>query len=191
MTPEQEALVNEHYQWARTLASHFHRKKGGELEDIESAALLGLVKAAEVFEPERGLSFKTLAGRKITGHMLDAIRARMTASGWTRNGSKWTERVRKTTWPKLRFNGVLTDIDFDPMSPPPDYDYHLWVEEVTKLKLNPRAATIIKRLLAGELQKDIAKSLGYSPARISQIAAKALRQIAAPHPSEEMSEPHT
>ncbi len=44
-------------------------------DDLVSAGILGLVKAVETFEPERGFKFETFAGHKIRGAMLDELRA--------------------------------------------------------------------------------------------------------------------
>ncbi len=44
-------------------------------DDLVSAGILGLVKAVETFEPERGFKFETFAGHKIRGAILDELRA--------------------------------------------------------------------------------------------------------------------
>jgi RNA polymerase sigma factor for flagellar operon FliA len=46
-----------------------------ERDDLISAGILGLVKAVETFEPERGFKFETYAGHKIRGAILDELRA--------------------------------------------------------------------------------------------------------------------
>lgn len=43
--------------------------------DIVSSGILGLIKAVETFEPERGFKFETYAGHKIRGAILDELRA--------------------------------------------------------------------------------------------------------------------
>jgi len=44
-------------------------------DDLISAGILGLVKAVETFEPQRGFKFETYAGHKIRGAILDELRA--------------------------------------------------------------------------------------------------------------------
>jgi RNA polymerase sigma factor for flagellar operon FliA len=44
-------------------------------DDLVSSGILGLVKAVETFEPERGFKFETYAGHKIRGAILDDLRA--------------------------------------------------------------------------------------------------------------------
>ena len=43
--------------------------------DIVSSGIIGLIKAVETFEPERGFKFETYAGHKIRGAILDELRA--------------------------------------------------------------------------------------------------------------------
>lgn len=43
--------------------------------DLTSAGILGLIKAVETFEPERGFKFETYAAHKIRGAILDELRA--------------------------------------------------------------------------------------------------------------------
>lgn len=43
--------------------------------DLISAGIMGLIRAVETFEPERGFKFETYAGHKIRGAILDELRA--------------------------------------------------------------------------------------------------------------------
>jgi RNA polymerase sigma factor FliA len=49
--------------------------KSVDRNDLTSAGILGLIKAVETFEPERGFKFETYAGHKIRGSILDELRA--------------------------------------------------------------------------------------------------------------------
>jgi len=44
-------------------------------DDLYGAGIMGLIKAVETFEPERGFKFETYAGHKIRGAVLDELRA--------------------------------------------------------------------------------------------------------------------
>ncbi|MFN8035456.1 MAG: SigB/SigF/SigG family RNA polymerase sigma factor [Acidimicrobiia bacterium] len=61
-------LVMEHADLARYLARRF-RSRGESPEDLEQVALLGLVKAIERFDPERGLSFSAFATPTVLGEL--------------------------------------------------------------------------------------------------------------------------
>jgi RNA polymerase sigma factor for flagellar operon FliA len=54
------------------LAARFPR--GIDLDNLEAAGVLGLVEAANRFEPERGISFKTFAYTRIRGAIYDELR---------------------------------------------------------------------------------------------------------------------
>lgn len=49
--------------------------KSVDRNDLTSAGVLGLIKAVETFELERGFKFETFAGHKIRGAILDELRA--------------------------------------------------------------------------------------------------------------------
>jgi RNA polymerase sigma factor for flagellar operon FliA len=49
--------------------------KSVDRDDLTSAGVLGLIKAVETFELERGFKFETYAGHKIRGAILDELRA--------------------------------------------------------------------------------------------------------------------
>jgi len=44
-------------------------------DDLYGAGILGLIKAVDTFEPDRGFKFETYAGHKIRGAVLDELRA--------------------------------------------------------------------------------------------------------------------
>lgn len=54
---------------ASALPSHVDR------EDLQSAGVMGLMSAAERFDPSRQVQFKTFAARRIVGAILDELRA--------------------------------------------------------------------------------------------------------------------
>ncbi len=46
-----------------------------EVADLSGAGVMGLIRAVEMFEPERGLKFETFATHKIRGAILDELRS--------------------------------------------------------------------------------------------------------------------
>jgi RNA polymerase sigma-B factor len=72
---ERNRLVEEH----ADLAEHFARRYSGRglaRDDLRQMALLAMVKAADRFEPERGVAFSTFASRTIDGELKRSFRDR-------------------------------------------------------------------------------------------------------------------
>jgi RNA polymerase sigma factor FliA len=81
------ALVTENVAMAVRIASKMSRRLPASLaQDVKSAALLGLVEAANRFHPGRGVGFPAFAAKRVRGAILDALRA----------GDVLPRRARKT-----------------------------------------------------------------------------------------------
>jgi RNA polymerase sigma factor FliA len=65
--------------------------------DLTSAGILGLIKAVETFEPERGFKFETYAAHKIRGAILDELRA----LDWVPRSVRQKARELQKTYAKL------------------------------------------------------------------------------------------
>jgi RNA polymerase sigma-B factor len=63
-----DALVEEHVRLAEFLARRFQHR-GEPRDDLRQVALVGLLKAVERFEPERGLQFSSFATPTIVGEL--------------------------------------------------------------------------------------------------------------------------
>jgi RNA polymerase sigma factor FliA len=66
-------------------------------DDLVSSGILGLVKAVETFEPERGFKFETYAGHKVRGAILDDLRA----MDWIPRSVRQKARELQRTYAKL------------------------------------------------------------------------------------------
>jgi RNA polymerase sigma-B factor len=69
------ALVEEHIGFADFLARRF-ANRGEPLDDLRQVALVGLVKAVERFDPDRGVTFASFAVPTITGEIKRHFRDR-------------------------------------------------------------------------------------------------------------------
>ncbi len=67
------AFVETNIRWLRQTASHFARTKHLTEEDLFQEGVLGLIRATELWDPERGFRFKTYAGWWVSQKMHRAI----------------------------------------------------------------------------------------------------------------------
>lgn len=98
-TPTRElrnALVEEHIGFADFLARRF-ANRGEPIDDLRQVALIGLVKAVERYDPDRGVAFTSFAVPTITGEIKRHFRDRTWSVRVPRNLQELTleiERVR-------------------------------------------------------------------------------------------------
>jgi RNA polymerase sigma factor for flagellar operon FliA len=90
-------LVNENYSLVRTIALQVIGTLPVhiELEDLISTGTMGLLDAANKFEPARGIGFRTYAKFRIKGAMLDGLRQADCASRDLRIFAKKLSAVRR------------------------------------------------------------------------------------------------
>jgi len=77
--PTRNQLIESHIDLAKALARRKYRNSPHNLvrlEDLESDAMLGLIQAADSFDASKGNLFRTYAGHRINGAMLDGLRKR-------------------------------------------------------------------------------------------------------------------
>ena len=76
MDARSQALIENHRSYARAIAAEVLRKlpSHAEKDDLEAAADLGLVEAAQAFDASRGVQFKTFSYYRIRGAVYDSIR---------------------------------------------------------------------------------------------------------------------
>ena len=94
---ERDKLILAHLPQIRYIAQRISTKLPAhvELNDLESAGILGLLDAIEKFDANRGVRFKTYAELRIKGAILDSLRNLDWAPRSLRKKSKDLERVYK------------------------------------------------------------------------------------------------
>ncbi len=71
-----EELLCRYQPVVRHIAEHMLRRlpRSVDLDDLVQEGLFGLMDAIERYDPDRGYKFKTYAGRRVQGAMIDALR---------------------------------------------------------------------------------------------------------------------
>ena len=97
-----------------------------DLDELVSAGMLGLIRAAELFEHHRGLAFTTFASTRIRGAMLDELRRldRLPRSLRAKDRQLQTVRSQVELF-RVRNNGNLPADFNDLMTPPNGEDPYL------------------------------------------------------------------
>ena len=91
---EREQLILEHIPLVRYLVGRMSAKLPPHLDqqDLMSSAMIGLINAADRFDPSRGVLFKTFAEQHIRGTVLDELRSYDVLSRSMRDKYKRLER---------------------------------------------------------------------------------------------------
>lgn len=84
------------YQIAHHMMSRVPKNMPLDFEDLVSNGAIGLLEAAEKFDPTRQNQFSTFADYRIRGAMLDAIRAMDETSRYSRDQAKSINNAKKT-----------------------------------------------------------------------------------------------
>ena len=88
-------LVTAYMRLAISMASKF-RRYGAPMNDLIQEASLGLMKAAEKFDPDRGVKFETFCTQRIRGAMFDELRSMDWVPRLVRSRTAKVEKVRKS-----------------------------------------------------------------------------------------------
>lgn len=89
-----ESLIVQHLPLVKYLVSRAtaHLPAHLDIQDLSSAAVVGLINAADRYDPSRGVQFKTFAEQHIRGAILDELRACDSMSRTMRDKCKLVER---------------------------------------------------------------------------------------------------
>jgi RNA polymerase sigma factor for flagellar operon FliA len=199
VTVEQEALVLGAYR----LAVHVvHDVAAGaprsvDRQDLHSAALLGLVNAARVYDPTLGVPFDAFARSRMRWAVLDELRAQDPLSRAERRRASAVQvaadgsQDRRTAIafrrpPETARRGAGGDSDVadavDPgaISPETHAVERDLVESVrgALVMLPPRCrSVVVAHFIDGRDMRSIADELGVSPSRVSQLCTEGVRRL--------------
>jgi RNA polymerase sigma-B factor len=107
--PLRNQLVERHMGLAVHVARRYTRP--GHEDDIRQAAMLGLVKAVDRFDPEYGVSFTTFAGATIEGELKRYLRDRTWTVRVPRAAKELHLLVRRAADELLQVNGRSPSVD--------------------------------------------------------------------------------
>lgn len=190
MTAEQQVLWDDHRVWALKIAAKAARRsqlRPDEAEPLKTAALVGLIQAVQRFDPARGLAFKTMAGMRIFGAVVDCLREESWVPRGVYNKAEPREcwdRIRVTGLQKISLNSAPADSErtqlIDAIRLPMATPALEVKEEVEHLlgQLRLLDGFVIRMIyLSGETMKAVAEVLDLSESRVCQIHARAIANL--------------
>jgi RNA polymerase sigma-B factor len=162
---ERDQLVMTHLRLAETLARGFVSDADG-LEDLRQVAAIGLVKAANRYDPARGVPFPAYAIPVIRGELRHHLRDR----GWPVR----VPRARLTQRPvAVALDEAVADGDGDAA------DDRLVVEGLVRALRRPEREVIRRYFLADCSQAEVASELGLTQIQVSRLLRAALEAMRA------------
>jgi RNA polymerase sigma factor FliA len=104
---DRDALVESHFQQVWHVARSLARRlpPSVDIEDLVGAGALGLMAAADRYQPERGITFKTYAETRIRGAMLDYLRD----LDWAPRRLRRAQRTMRDVAVRIGGDGAATD----------------------------------------------------------------------------------
>lgn len=173
LTPEQQDLAARYIALARSLAKPVKLRWTQHLDDIDSAANIALVEAAQAYNPRLGIKFATFARRRITGALAD-IQRYLYNKAYPRRLPNEPRSFHFVPGEEERSLLMLTTPD-----PAVGSDVEA-AEEVEHwlADLSPRHAAACRELfLRDRTQEEAARSLGCVKSRVCTLRAEALELL--------------
>ena len=166
---------------ARRLASRL--PKSVAVDDLASAGAIGLIKAADRFDPDRGRPFAAYAKHRILGEMLDFLRAEDPLSRTERRARrKFSEAPGSCSFPAtVSIETVLNQVSRmrSADSTPPDCLLQASLLKARR-SLSAKENRVISLLFYSDWSSlQISRLIGVNESRISQIKSSALSKLRA------------
>lgn len=165
---EVDELVTKHVGLVKyVVAQYWTPMAPVEFEDLEQESFFALLRAAELYKPERG-AFSTYARLWIRAYVLRVLKYETSVVGWTGGRRKRDVAVQ---YPADfdRLLGLTTEGDVSQLYEEAQLAANL--EELVEKYPNERTRDIIKLRLKGETLSGIGRVMGFSRERARQLEA--------------------
>lgn len=149
-----------------------------DLDDVKSEALIGLVQAAQRFDPAKGANFQTFATIRIKGAILDFQRSEDTVSRQQRKqikqGTLLTQQVTIEQWPVTE-NG--DDVEFPDCKPDTLQDFNIDLIKALAKLTDREKRVLVSYFFEGIPMHQIGKQEGICESRISQLMSAIINKL--------------
>ena len=183
------ALIERYAPLATSLARNMRVPTGALMgrDDVESAALIGLINAVDRYDPDRGIPFEGYAGLRIRGAVLDELRR---LDDHTRDERRRARDVATDAEPEIGAYGATLSLDLlletgdrdwaaEDESGGADDKGDLRARVETALEcLPPRQREVLARYYGDSLTlRESAVRMGISEARACQLHGRAIHNL--------------
>lgn len=170
-TTAAKSLFSSHIHMAEMFARMFVGRVKLDYDELQNLGRAGLWKAAQSFLVSKGVEFRTYAGLRIRGEILDAVRS-----------MNIVPRCAHRSGVKVECKGLKVGIDR--LSPEPDVE-----EQVSRAELGQLARELVDSLprrerelvrrhyFEGERFDHVARDLGLSKSWASRIHTRAIQRL--------------
>lgn len=179
MTDAQAALVTAHLDNARKSALRGKRQyRHADVDELHSAALYGLVRAAMTYDCAEGASFQSHAFEAMDWWIHRTFRHARRQAGWSYSPTRaerrtglhgMVRRVSVQAWP-TNPDGTPVEFVAEPVDIEADITRRQQRAMVLASALSERDRIILEGLLNGRTYKELGRSLGLSWQRVWQLA---------------------
>ena len=182
-------LIERYAPLATSLARRMRVPTGALMgrDDVESAALIGLIDAVDRYDPDRGVPFEGYAGLRIRGAILDELRR---LDDHTRSERQRARAVAVDTEPEIGAYGATLSLDLllesgdrdwaaedDSTDQYENQDMRMRVESALGC-LPPRQREVLARYYGDSLTlRESAVKMGISEARACQLHGRAIQNL--------------
>lgn len=160
-------LVTENLGLATTIAKKF-QAPGVDVDDLIQEARIGLLKAAQAFQPEQGTKFSSFASAIINNRLRDLYKSRISRSA--HEGGSLDEEVGEDG--DTRQSLTPDAAPSEPLPVERSETAKITEEEVAKLPARPQA--IVRAFMAGKSGEEIAANMGVTRQAVNQSLKGAL-----------------
>ena len=183
------ALIERYAPLATSVARRMRVPTGALMgrDDVESAAVIGLINAVDRYDPERGVPFEGYAGLRIRGAILDELRR---LDDHTRDERRHAREVAADTEPEIGAYGATLSLDLlletgdrdwaaedDSTGVDDNQDLRARVESALEC-LPPRQREVLARYYGDSLTlRESAVRMGISEARACQLHGRAIQNL--------------
>jgi RNA polymerase sigma factor (sigma-70 family) len=175
VTKVQTRLIESHMDLVDRIAwSTVRQSKELDVEELRGDGYLGLMQAARAFRRGRACSFRSFASHRIYGAMRDGIRRDQKPRGFVRKRGRVATRI---PWPLDVYGNEDDSLRVDPAPDPFEQCARAEHRAVMLAAGDRRERVILEGLQREDTHEQIARQLGLSPSRVSQLCAGLVTKV--------------